>query len=95
MCYYRDKQSINKFRIIKATAAGVTLTEPFALETNWHYKVRILRCAADQNFALAVFCCEAYFCLPCSDSPKCFAPLALHDRLHMSMSLTPAACRRS
>ena len=40
MCYYRDKQSINKFRIITATKAGVKLTEPFALETNWHYKVR-------------------------------------------------------
>lgn len=39
VCYYRDKQSINKFRIIKATKAGVTLTEPFALETKWHYKV--------------------------------------------------------
>ena len=40
VCYYRDKQSINKFRIITATKAGVKLTEPFALETNWHYKVR-------------------------------------------------------
>ena len=39
VCYYRDKQSINKFRIITATGAGVKLTEPFALETNWHYKV--------------------------------------------------------
>jgi hypothetical protein len=41
VCYYRDKQSINKFRIITATKAGVKLTEPFALETNWHYKVRV------------------------------------------------------
>ena len=39
VCYYRDKQSINKFRIITSTAAGVKLTEPFALETNWGYKV--------------------------------------------------------
>lgn len=38
VCYYRDKQSINKFRIIKATKDGVTTTPPFALETNWHYK---------------------------------------------------------
>jgi len=38
VCYYRDKQSINKFRIITSTAAGVKLTEPFALETNWGYK---------------------------------------------------------
>lgn len=38
VCYYRDKQSINKFRIITATQAGVKLAEPFALETNWHYK---------------------------------------------------------
>lgn len=41
VCYYRDKQSINKFRIITSTAAGVKLTEPFALETNWGYKVPI------------------------------------------------------
>jgi hypothetical protein len=48
VCYYRDKQSINKFRIITATKAGVKLTEPFALETNWHYKVHALLSAAPE-----------------------------------------------
>lgn len=38
VCYYRDKQSINKFRIIKATKLGVVTSEPFALQTNWDFK---------------------------------------------------------
>lgn len=41
VCYYRDKQSINKFRIITSTPAGVKFTEPFALDTNWGYKVSV------------------------------------------------------
>lgn len=38
VCYYRDKQSINKFQIAKVTREGVTVSEPFALETQWGYK---------------------------------------------------------
>ena len=41
VCYYRDKQSINKFKLATVTAAGVKITEPFALETEWGYKVRL------------------------------------------------------
>lgn len=39
VCYYRDKNSINKFQLAKVTAAGVTISEPFALETKWDYRV--------------------------------------------------------
>ena len=43
VCYYRDKQSINKFQIasVKAADGGskVTISEPFALDTKWNYKV--------------------------------------------------------
>ncbi|KAG2492385.1 hypothetical protein HYH03_009333 [Edaphochlamys debaryana] len=39
VCYYRDKQSINKFQIAKVThAAGVSISEPFALDVRWDYK---------------------------------------------------------
>jgi 20S proteasome subunit beta 7 len=38
VCYYRDKQSINKFQIGKATGAAATIGEPFALETKWDYR---------------------------------------------------------
>ena len=40
VCFYRDKQSINKFKLATVTAAGVKISEPFMLETNWNYKVR-------------------------------------------------------
>lgn len=40
VCYYRDKNSINKFQIAKVTADGVDVCEPFAVETNWDLKVR-------------------------------------------------------
>ncbi|PRW61006.1 20S proteasome beta type 4 [Chlorella sorokiniana] len=39
VCYYRDKNSINKFQLAKVTAEGVTISEPFALETDWNYKL--------------------------------------------------------
>lgn len=39
VCYYRDKNSINKFQIAKVTAEGVTVSDPFSLETNWGYKL--------------------------------------------------------
>ena len=40
MCYYRDKNSINKFQIARVTTEGIDICEPFALETNWDLKVR-------------------------------------------------------
>ena len=40
MCYYRDKQSINKFQIAKVTKDGASISEPFAIETTWNYRVR-------------------------------------------------------
>lgn len=39
VCYYRDKQTTNKFQIAKVTAEGTTISDPFALETKWDYKV--------------------------------------------------------
>lgn len=39
VCHYRDKNSINKFQIAKVTAEGVDVSEPFAVETKWDYKV--------------------------------------------------------
>ncbi|KAK9905094.1 hypothetical protein WJX75_009547 [Coccomyxa subellipsoidea] len=38
VCYYRDKQTTNKFQIAKVTAEGTTISDPFALETKWDYK---------------------------------------------------------
>lgn len=35
VCYYRDKNSINKFQVATVTATGTTLSEPFALPTEW------------------------------------------------------------
>ena len=44
VCYYRDKQSINKFQIAKVKAVengakkvDISVSEPFALETTWDY----------------------------------------------------------
>mmetsp|Transcript_18024 Transcript_18024/g.30808 ORF Transcript_18024/g.30808 Transcript_18024/m.30808 type:complete len:286 (-) Transcript_18024:337-1194(-) len=39
VCYYRDKQSINKFTVATATASGVKVSEPFALDMRWDYKL--------------------------------------------------------
>jgi 20S proteasome subunit beta 7 len=39
VCYYRDKNSINKFQLAKVTKDGVEISEPFALETKWDYKL--------------------------------------------------------
>ena len=43
VCFYRDKQSINKFKLATVTAGGIKISEPFMLETNWNYKVRHLQ----------------------------------------------------
>lgn len=38
VCYYRDKQSINKFQVATVTKdGGVEIGEPFALATEWGY----------------------------------------------------------
>ncbi|KFM26878.1 Proteasome subunit beta type-4 [Auxenochlorella protothecoides] len=37
VCYYRDKNSINRFQIARVSAEGVDLGEPFALPTNWDH----------------------------------------------------------
>ena len=42
VCYYRDKNSINKFQTAIVTKSGVRISEPFTLETQWSYKVRFL-----------------------------------------------------
>jgi 20S proteasome subunit beta 7 len=41
VCYYRDKQTTNKFQIAKVTAEGASISEPFALETKWDYKASV------------------------------------------------------
>ena len=38
VCYYRDKNSINKFQKAKVTAEGVTVSDAFALDTKWSYR---------------------------------------------------------
>ena len=38
VCYYRDKNSINKFQIATITAAGPAVSEPLALATDWSLK---------------------------------------------------------
>jgi len=38
VCYYRDKQSINKFQIATVTAANSNVSEPYSLTTSWHYE---------------------------------------------------------
>jgi len=37
VCYYRDKNSINKFQLAKITDSGCTISEPYALATDWHF----------------------------------------------------------
>eukprot|EP00850_Spirogloea_muscicola_P016490 SM000134S26933 [mRNA] locus=s134:34180:34703:- [translate_table: standard] len=36
--YYRDKQAINKVQIAKVTEAGVTITKPYALTSEWGFR---------------------------------------------------------
>ena len=38
VCYYRDKNSINKFQLATVTKEGTSLSEPFALATEWGLK---------------------------------------------------------
>ena len=38
VCYYRDKQTTNKFQIATVTKNGTNISEPFALDTQWAYK---------------------------------------------------------
>lgn len=39
VCYYRDKQSMNKFQVGRVTEAGVTISQPFALDMRWDYQL--------------------------------------------------------
>lgn len=39
VCYYRDKNSINKFQIARVNAEGTSICEPFALPTKWDYEL--------------------------------------------------------
>jgi len=36
--FYRDRSAINKFQVANCTEAGVTISEPYALKTNWQFK---------------------------------------------------------
>jgi 20S proteasome subunit beta 7 len=38
VCYYRDKNSINKFQVATITPQGAVVSEPFALATEWGLK---------------------------------------------------------
>jgi 20S proteasome subunit beta 7 len=38
VCYYRDKNSINKFQVATITAEGPKVSAPFALATEWSLK---------------------------------------------------------
>ena len=35
VCYYRDKNSINKFQVATVTKQGTAISQPFALATEW------------------------------------------------------------
>jgi len=37
-CVMRDKQMMNKFQIANVTEQGTTISEPFAVSTNWHFE---------------------------------------------------------
>jgi len=46
VCYYRDKQSINKFQMAKVTKDGASISQPYALPTAWHYEAFVNPTAA-------------------------------------------------
>ena len=39
VCFYRDKDSINRFIMVTVTPQGVTFDEPIAVPTKWDFKV--------------------------------------------------------
>lgn len=39
VCFYRDKDSINRFIVVTVTEQGVTYGEPMAVPTRWDFKV--------------------------------------------------------
>lgn len=39
VCFYRDKDSINRFIIVTVTEQGVTYSEPMAVPTKWDFKI--------------------------------------------------------
>lgn len=58
VCYYRDKNSINKFQVATVTEKGVDICEPFALETNWDFKVKSVLALAQCMLATAHTSCQ-------------------------------------
>lgn len=50
VCYYRDKQSINKFTMARVTKDGIDISQPFSLATEWEFKVCVVHvcvCSTD------------------------------------------------
>jgi len=41
--YYRDGRSMNKFQRAKVTEAGIQITEPYSLDTEWSFAETISR----------------------------------------------------
>jgi 20S proteasome subunit beta 7 len=39
VCFYRDKNSMNKFIMGKVAAGGVSISDPFSVATEWQFKV--------------------------------------------------------
>jgi hypothetical protein len=39
VCFYRDKNSMNKFIMGKVATTGVTVSEPFSVATEWQFKI--------------------------------------------------------
>lgn len=39
VCFYRDKDSINRFIMVTVTPQGVKFDEPIAVPTKWDFKV--------------------------------------------------------
>lgn len=56
VCYYRDKQTTNKFQIAQVTAQGVNISEPFALDTKWDYKVSLVEMCWDLHSVCLRYC---------------------------------------
>lgn len=89
VCYYRDKNSINKFQVAKVTTEGVDICEPFALETNWDLKVSSAVSACVHP--LRVICCMLRLCshtVSCfCCSPRCLCQSLFRCRTFLSVSV--------
>ena len=72
VCYYRDKNSINKFQIAKVTADGIDICEPFALETNWDLKVSVAM--LNPECIIVQLYCTSFICRAHKPSEHCRGP---------------------